>query len=239
MNIMKNSFARIDFNDFYITNECNRVVEYARKNRHIKGVDNVFNQIQSVKENYLEKMKKFIDYERNSENNLYAFLEKIHLCKVVCRFAVILTFIFLFLQQKLPQNIFINLVSLISIILFLGGIFMWMITKVIEMICRKRYNLYMKNVEMKINNINGEYYNAINRMYNKVDELYLSSLDPVLRETILMRREQERQHKERLKMMQTQIENQQRIEQEQKLVRERQEELLEIERERERRYKRY
>lgn len=239
MNIMKKSFTRIDFNDYYITNECNRVIEYAQRNGHIKGVNNAFNQIQSIQNEYLGKMKKFIDDEINHETNLYTRLEKIHFCKVLCRFAVIATFILFIFQGKLPHNLFMDLVFLLAIVVFLGGIFIWLITKVIEMVFRNRYITYMKNIEIQINNINGIYYNALNGIYNNIDVLYLNSLEPALRETVLMRRDQERQHQERLKMMQTQIENQQRIEQEQKLARERQEELLEIERERERRYKGY
>ncbi len=239
MNIMKKSFARIDFNDYYITNECNRVIEYAQRNGHIKGVNDTFNQIQNIQNEYLGKMKKFIDDEFERENNLYSRLEKIHFCKIMCRFAVIVTFILFIFQGKLPHNLFMDLVFLLAIVVFLGGIFMWLITKVIEMVFRNRYITYVKNIETQINNINGIYYNALNGIYNNIDSLYLNSLEPALRETVLMRRDQERQHKERLKMMQTQIENQQRIEQEQKLARERQEELLEIERERERRYKGY
>lgn len=78
MNIMKKSFTRIDFNDYYITNECDRVIQYAKRNNSIKGVGNAFNQIQGIKNEYLGKMKIFIDEEINQENKLYAQYEKIY-----------------------------------------------------------------------------------------------------------------------------------------------------------------
>lgn len=240
---MKNSFARINFNSFYITNECNRVIEYTKKNLNIKGVNSAFNEIQNVKDNYLGKMKNFINEESNYENKLYTYFKGAHLCKFVCKLVVILTFIFSLFQNKLPYNIFTNFVVFFNYKLFLGGILMWIIAKILEIIYEKRYISYMDKTKRKINKINGDYYNAINKIYDKVDELYLNSLEPALREMILINRKQERQYKETVKMMQKQLDNQQKqgqkIEQEQKRTRQIQEELLEIERERERRYNRY
>lgn len=75
----------------------------------------------------------------------------------------------------------------------------------------------------------------IQSIYDKVDDLYLDTLDPAHREAVLMRREQERQHRE---LMDAQQRHNQAMLDEQRRILQAQEEMLQIEREREERYKR-
>lgn len=228
----KNALARINFNQFYITGRCNHVAEYIKRNSHIADVKAILSQVKSTKNDYLAKMKKFTDDESIYENKVYTRYKTVHMCKLVSRAIVILTLLFLFLQEHLPSNTFFHLISLLNYTLFRGCIVMWVITKIMEIIYSKWYLSYTKKIEAKIESINGEYDNTLSRLYDKADRLVINSLSPAEREMLLLQREQEMQrrqeHQERMRIERQKIQSQQKANQ-------MQEELLEIERDRERR----
>ena len=104
------------------------------------------------------------------------------------------------------------------------------------MVIRNKYYSYSyKRFRDKADEINERYISNIVFYRNKVDTLYLDSLDPILKETILMRRDKERHHRD---LINAQLKHQRLMEEEQRKIRQNQEELLKIEREKEERRKR-
>lgn len=240
-----NGIRRMDLNAYYMTSEYKEVVKTAKECIDLQGVKELLEELHHDNREYMEKMKRIIDEERNQENSKYTLWNKVHNAKNICKWITIGAFLLCMvgLFFKSVTIIFSWLISITMLILPVG-IILTLILKIAVMICGKLYQSYIQKLEGKVRNINGNYSSKIKAIDNKVDRLYLASLEPAHREMVLMRRDQERQHQKLIKSQQKYQQNMQKKQnaynraslEEQEKIRRTQERLLDIEERREDRY---
>lgn len=248
--IVGKQFARIDLDHHYSNTPYNEAKAYGEKNKNIKGVQAVMEKIQTARRNYLAEMKQYIEGEHGREQASFSRLQKMGQKKQFFKWFCLGSVLALFIVSELDAKAHTSVIRLLTFLLgmvvfvaFFASIIISLVFKMRENLAEKAYQNYMEEVQAGFNRINGAHNKAMNALYTEIDNLYLASLDPAYREVILMRRDQERQHKEAMRLqkeaMQTQTKHQQAIEEEQRRTRQAQEELLAIEKERERRRRGY
>ena len=101
------------------------------------------------------------------------------------------------------------------------------------------YNSLRNSALAELNEANANMQLVDDTTYKNLDTLYLASLDPMQREMVMMRRDQQRQHEEMVQLQERatreQREDQARLQKQQEDIRRTQQHLLDIELERERR----
>lgn len=219
---------------YYAKNDYDQTANYANSNISISGVKELLAQLESGYKNYLQEMGAIVNDEATAEEEKYTQWEKISKIKNICKYSAMALLLFIIICIAIQSEL-----SAVGIILIMLDIIVGGVLKIIDVIYEKKYRSYDKSISDKFSSINIRYANLFNRIYQDIDSLYLGSLDPAHREVILMRRDQERQHQEAMRANAQQAEIQQQLAEEQRRARIAQEELLQIEKERERRYNRY
>lgn len=128
------------------------------------------------------------------------------------------------------------IIVLMTFVLLIGGI-ATIVFKIKSNVMKKKYDSYIYELKCESKQITARYEREVNSLQSKIDNLYLDSLEPAHKEMILMRRDQERQHQERMNIERERLNSQREMEEEQRRSRQAQEKLLQIEQEREERYK--
>lgn len=223
---------RTGLKGFYRTSEHDKTVRYAQKNMSLNGVKELYERTEKEYQSYLWEMENIINDESAVENEKFNKWEKINKIKNIFKYGAIAFALFTIICLILQSNL-----AGFGIVILIMAIFVGCVLKVMDIICEKQYNSYIKTVKDKFNSVNNKYIQTFNVIYSSIDNLYLSSLDPTHREMVLMRRDQERQHQEAMRANARQAEIQRKLAEEQKRLRIQQDELLQIEKERERRYK--
>lgn len=252
MSIVKRSFGilgkgktlyRMSFNSFYSTNMFENEIHFANQNIKVQGVKEISNSIQNDYQEYNEKMRQLISGSEETESAKYAIWEKAHTRKNLFKFITIIAIILIILSIifdnfHLSQGMswMFSFINLLILLLFITGIVLFIVFKIADKIYEKSYKSYVGGLKGQAANINAGYLNKMNRYHKDIDNLYLMSLDPAHRELVLMRREQQQQHREQMWLQQAH--NKEMLE-EQRRARQAQEELLEIEKMREERYRKW
>lgn len=251
MGIFKNLFGkgkslyRVNLNSFYNTNTFENEINFANQNIKVKGVQELLHGIQNEYREYNEKMMQLINNSKETECSKYRLWEKTHKRKTMTKYIIIISLILIIvgialgdsnlIQGRIGKFLF-SITGLLLYLIFFAGIIMFIAFKITEKVYENNYKSYVEELNRQAGNINIEYKNKMRRYHNKIDDLYLMSLEPSHREIVLMRREQEQQHRERMRLQE--VHNREVLE-EQKRARQAQEELLEIEKAREERYKKW
>lgn len=254
---MKYSIVRCNLERVYNYNEYNKTMNYAKKNIEVNGVREQIQNLTAAKNTYIQKMRNITEPEKEKEDKKYHEWENWYKKKNICVWITIgliaVSVINLLLGAFLPDGLhkLFTLSGLLIFIMLPASI----VVKLVEFICGNSYYKYTRPILENISVLNIEFTETSRKYYVSIDDLYLLSLDPAHREMVLMRREQTKQHEEMMRMERERIELEKeriRVEkarqaderaaraearQEAERSRKAQERLLQIEEDREIRYK--
>ncbi len=147
-------------------------------------------------------------------------------------FVVIASLILGIIVGEISVNIFFAIISLLLTIVFFVSLLILLFAIVIEMVIKDLYFSYINKLRVRIGVQDREFSDISMKCYQEIDNIYLNSLDSAHREMVIMRREQEIHNK---KMEQIEVNQLEEV----RTSRRVQELLLQIEQEREERYKKY
>lgn len=232
--------------DLFPDIDFSKTRQYAQRNIKINGVNSLLAEVNANEAAYLSRKRDLIEQNVESLNNARVAREQVAdrewhfallgVAGVVGFIILSILTIALGLKSRVPQTIF-NLLFYATYAAIIIGLIGFFFTPGGSR--RYEYDSLVSSLKEDAASIANTCSNTNKTLYAKVDSLYLSSLDPAHREIVLMRRDQERQHREAL---QVQREHNKAIEREQHLRRMAEEEnakatkeLLDIEKERERR----
>lgn len=216
---------------YNVTSEIseNVTIIQKKKQEYIKEIDILGNRVQPTADEKFEAWK--------SAEGKKTFCKWLS----IGAFAIFLICIYFMnlnsVSSHIVLGILIFLVFLLMVFVLLTGGIAAIVFKVISYISEKKYNSYICEVSCESKQIAERYEKDVNILQRKIDNLYLNSLEPAHREAVLMRRDQERQHQERMRIEREKLNSQKAMEEEQRRIRQAQEELLFIEQEREERYR--
>lgn len=218
---------------WYATNKFENAIQYAQTCSGITGVDKYLSELQRKYQAYKGEMDALINAENpllDDKFRVWDIMEKI---KNIFKWGSVSLFVLCLIGMfaKFPA-----VLTILIFLIMLIGCIATIVLKVTTIVLRLRYHAYFKTVEDKATAINRKYINNVPVLYNKVDDLYLASLEPAHRETVLMRRDQERQHQEGMRVEDERLRSQKRMEEEQRKTRKASEQVLQIEQDREERY---
>lgn len=243
----KKNLHKIDISNWYDISAFESTICWAEQYSNIFGINENITMLQKKKQEYSREMNDFLKQIQPAVDEKFAVWESAERKKNFCKwlsigsFCVLLFCIFLSDAQIFHSYLILNILMFLFIMamvltLFVGGIAA-VVLKIISNILQKKYNSYVYELECESRQIAAKYERGVSILRNKIDNLYLDSLEPAHREVVLMRRDQELQHQERMRIEQERLNSQKRMEEEQRKARQTQEELLHIEREREERYR--
>ena len=250
---MRYNIVRCDLERVYNFNEYNKTMDYAKKNIEVNGVREQIQKLTAEKNTYIQEMQNIIESEKENEDKKYheweSWYKKKNICVWITIGLVAVSVINLLVGGFLPHGLhkLFTLLGLLIFIMLPASI----VVKLLEFICGNSYYKYAGPVSEKISVLNIAFTEESRKYYKSIDDLYLLSLDPAHREMVLMRRDQAKQHKQIMRIERERIELEKeriRIEKarqaDQKAAREEaeqsrkvQERLLQIEEDREIRYK--
>lgn len=228
----------VNVDKFFVDNIFGGTIRYGEQCKGLNGVSEIILAVEEKNKQYMQERNNFVE---NRKKKLDKSLKTWKIFRIVFVVALILFICSLFSDRiisSIPQiNIFlldilVSIFSLILAFLFECGFIIALISFGLVKWAKSMYSLEINETRDKAITIIRKYENDAQMFYNRIDNIYLSSLEPAYRETILMRRDQERHHQE---MLREQREHNRRLEEDQRRTRMAQEELLRIEREREER----
>lgn len=222
---------KVNIENWYQTYAFNQAIQYANKNINLLGVSDILSTLNGNAKNYKEEMDDLFERVRPIADKRFEQWSSIYKIFTLCKWICIVTGVLFFVGICVQENVIFLISGIVS---FLAAILL-AILKIVKDILRYRYNSYIKNMGQEANRIVTKYERTAYSAYDETDRIYLNSLEPLHREAVLARRDQERQHQE---LMSAQLQHQKIVENEQRQIREAQQELLRIEKEREERYRR-
>lgn len=235
----------VNFNYLYEGEAYQSALQFASQYQNIPGVSE---QIARLKENnsqYREQFNAIMNDNYENVNQKYHTWYRAYTVKIFSkRLAIISLMVFILLliiEVFFSSNWSFLLEALMFFIANLAnftltiGIIGLVIFKIVSGISQKTYDSSHNCLEEQIKSLNAKYLRTVDTNRENIDQLYLGSLDPAHREVVLMRRDQERHHKEMLKQ---QKQHNEAMLREQERTRNAQEELLRIEQERQDRERR-
>lgn len=217
--------------EFYKGHEFKKAIRFAEQYKNIREVNKIIEILQKAYKKYQGEIQELLNQEQSSIDKQYNKLLLIRRNKNIFIVMHIVSLVITLFIEHYRIHRFHLLFLLGWLIGGIGAI----IYKIILVIRNKYYSYSYKRFRDKADEINERYISNIVFYRNKVDTLYLDSLAPILKETILMRRDKERHHRD---LINAQLKHQRLMEEEQRKIRQNQEELLKIEREKEERRKR-
>ena len=224
---------KADYKRYDISNDFGQTIDNIKKYSGIPGIENVLDAEYDKYREYQREYNEIVKAAQAKNSEQYSAWEDNYKKKNICKLIFAICLIIVCMCMHFNKMILLFFLSLITCIA--AGI-VAVVYKLITMDKENKYNNYTKTIYQKLDNINNKYTIINCSLYNEADNIYLNSLEPTHRETVLMRRDQERQHQERMAMEQKILDNQKAAQAEGKKLRETQEQLLGIEKEREKRY---
>ncbi len=224
---------KADYKRYDIAYTFGQTIDNIKKYSGIPGIENVLDVEYDKYREYQREYNEIVKDAQVKNSEQYSVWEDNYKKKNICKLIFAICLIIVCMCMHFNKMILLFFLSLITCI---GAGIVAVVYKLITMDKENKYNNYTKTIYKKLDNINNKYTTINYSLYNEADNIYLNSLEPTHRETVLMRRDQERQHQERLAMEQKILDNQKAAQAEGKKLRETQEQLLGIEKEREKRY---
>lgn len=232
--------TRIDLDKCCRSNEYNKTVMYANEHKEVKGMKQLLFKLCSEGEEYIKDITAIGESERETEGKKYMLYRKWYIARKICLcFMIGFTLLWYFL------NLLFDIVNMHSktdgiLLMFsylvLIACFGFLAALIGEKIHLKNYNDYANEIRARIENKNALFLKTVKEYYSIADSMYLNSLDPAHREMVLMHREQIAHNEEMLRLENERNRQAKQMLEEQRRTRRAQENLLDIEKERERRY---
>lgn len=237
---------RYDLDKVYFMDEYNKAVAYGTQNINVEGVREQLQKLENEKASYVKKVESVVNPERDKEHAKYQQYEKWAKTERKFKWIEIMLIVFLVAELNFHKFLPVGLrTSALYILLewalffltvFLGPI-VFIVSKLVKHSYGMVYNRYVESIANSLNALGNSFQRTSSSYYDAIDNLYLNSLDPTLREMILSRREQKEFNRAMLQEQRLARQEQRLTRQEQQQIRRNQEEMLAIERERERRYR--
>lgn len=209
-----------------------RVIDYATEHSDIEGVNEIVSDLSNVQDQYNEEKQDMIAMMEPPLKEAYEKVKNDHSRKTMF---IAIGIVGIFLQWQSNSNIVINF-GLIGMNIGIIGFIYFFIRKRIDY---KRYSKLEVNSKSEICQRRDYYMEYANQCYNKIDNFYLNTLDPMMREQVLLRRElkklreeQAYQHTAHMRTQEQLIENQQAMTEEQRATRQINQQILDIEKRR-------
>lgn len=232
--------TRLDMDKVYFMNEYNKAIAYGRQNIRIQGVREQLQGLEQEKESYFSKVADIVSPEREVEEVKYQQYENWAIREKKAKYFEILlilaTVLYVTFEKYFPVFFVLFGFLLLALVLFIGPI-AFIVSKVAKHSYSVIYNRYIEPIANQLNALGSSFQRASIEYYDAIDSLYLGSLDPAHREMILLRRQQEMHNQEMLRLEKERQKAEEQRLNEQQRTRQATEELLAIERERERRYR--
>lgn len=237
-------YTKVDARNWKKDNIFDDVVQYFNRYSENEDIAEWRDTIVQHMKKYEEEIDAHIGEKRPIIDEKYDKLKKVSLVRKIFKILTIVFFVLCVFEGYMPTWIRGELTFGIMICPIVYCVF-----KIKEKISEKSYARYLNDAITKARQIDIRYQKIAGDIYNKLDDIYLNSLEPAHREVVLMRRDQERQHQELMQaqfkfqqeqyektrqMQQEQQKQWERLAEEQKRTRKAQDELLQIEREKER-----
>lgn len=242
----KDQLVRYDLDKVYFMNEYNQAVSYGNQNINIPGVKEQLHSLENEKSSYFSAVANVTNPERENERTKYQQYEKWAIaekkCKQVELALILFTIIYMAIDKYLPIGFRNSLIfSLLNILLIflvvLAGPISFIVAKIIKNGYSMRYRQYIDPIQNRLNDMGSKFARTSIDYYTAIDNLYLLSLEPTHRELVLLRRQQEQHNQDMLRLEKNRQKAEAKRLKEQQMTRQATEELLEIEKERERRYR--
>lgn len=242
---------RIDLSKLFFANSIRKeALEFADKNKHIEGVEEIKNEIGKEFTQYAECIRELKRSEEEKEKKKFKFWVVTHIIMFISiAFFVVGLVSSIALMNFRTENLWLVLLVdfLQNTVFFLGLVTMPLMIIINYVFVKKSYISYRDVIFATAERFRDEFKEKSDKLCNDIDSLYLASLEPMHREMVLMRREQERMLREQEnrharemdEMRRTLEQRDAELAKTQKKMLETQEELLEIEREREGRRSRF
>lgn len=192
---MKHELVRCDLDRCYRFNEYNETIAFAKEHIEVNGIREEAKRLEEEKDIYIRDVETITKPEKEQENKKYAEWEICVKAGRICKWISVGALICfpIALISSLPEWIsMIFLLFFYSIYIALPA---FIIAKIAAWTCGIVYSQYTSKIMEKVNARNNSFAAQARVCGEKIDTLYLSSLDPVLRETVLMRREQAEHNK--------------------------------------------
>ena len=242
----KKILNKVDVRNFYDVSSFESAIHWAKQYNVTSEINENVTIIQRKKQEYSKELDTFCNRVQPVADEKFAVWksseEKKTFFKWLSIGAVVIFLLCIFLadlnvvSSHIILSILILLVTLVMILVLLIGGIAAIIFKIKSNVMKKKYDSYIYELKCESRQITARYEREVNSLQSKIDNLYLDSLEPAHREVVLMRRDQERQHQERMLIERERLNSQKAMEEEQRRSRQAQEGLLQIEREREERY---
>lgn len=210
------ALVRYDLDRIYRYSEYNKTIDYAKKYIDVNGVREQVQRLQTESEIYEKDIKNIAEPEREAEERKYHVWATWFKVKKICIWVtlglIVCAVINSILWDYLPSflNRLLDKLSLPLILLIPALI----VIKVGEWICKNNYSSYVSKINTKINARNDNFEKTARAYYATIDNLYLTSLDPLQREMVLMRREQAKRDEQYQKEMKAMREENMRLQNE-------------------------
>lgn len=242
---MKNApVTKLNSDSVYYFAEYDKAVDYAKTYINIDGVKEQLQILEKCLIEYKSSVDEIMEPQWEDVRKKCARCENWNMAKKICKYASIAIFIlFLLLMFGGGSSTAVMVMLLLLPVLLVLSLVGLAITKIAETILSKAYNNYIRDIFDKINALGTSFGRQSRLIYDNIDNLYLQSLDPMQRSLIITQRqmaEMQKKHDSEIRRLeeQRQRSDNKRL-QEARRTRIAQERLLEIEEERERRYRRY
>ena len=227
---------RFALDQCYFYGEYNETINYAKMNSHLEGVNACIEQLDNERKQYEQEMEKVIDSEKGNENKKYHFWETWRKIKFISLGIFIGSIVLgLLADSVVPYGVLEVLLTVFIFLLWFVMLIFCPIVAIIQLIGRLLYFRYANGLREQLYCMGRDFEHKARACYFAIDEIYLKSLDPMHREMVLMRREQN-EHNRRLEGIEEERRKTERENlEENRRIRYAQEQLLDIEREREKR----
>lgn len=224
INIFKSDLKRTDLDRIYYFRECDKTLAYAEEKMSVDGVRDYSERMKVERKTYISDIDNIVNPERENEEKKYLLWEKLTRIRQISAWTCIVSFII---------GIICSMIHSLAVI---GGLLiLWptriaflvfIITKIGESVYGMMYRQIAQDIMEKIQAREKPFIALCQKYYKEIDDLYLYSLTPEHRETVLLRRDMAAQHKEHIQMAEQQLKVQGRIEDEQRQSRQIQQEIL-------------
>lgn len=244
----KSGLMRYNLDKVYFLSEYNKTVAYGKQNISIGGVKEKLQELERERQIYAVKVANIVTPEKATEQFKYQQYQKWESIKKKSKWAeiclILLFIVRLNIFKYLPIGLRTSLLYTLFDILFAFSVVLFVplvlvISKVVAHGYALRYKKYIEPITATVNNLGTSFQRLSIDYYDAIDTLYLLSLDPVHREMILLRRQQEEHNRRMVSLEKERKKTEEAYLKEQQRARRATEELLAIEKEREKRYNRW
>lgn len=213
MNIFKSTLRRTDLDRVYYYEECNKTLAYAEEKMSVNGVLEYYKKMKVEKNNYTSDIDSIVNPKRENEEKRYFSLEKWTKVRQISAWTCVGAFIIWIICS---MNYSLGKIAALLFLLAFAAFPVFVISKIGEVVCSMIYERFVQDIMEEIRAREKQFIELCQKYYKEIDDLYLYSLTPEHRETVLLRRDMAEQHKEHIQMAERQLRIQEHIEDEQK-----------------------